>query len=327
MTANGPARVDRVRGALWGQFLGDALCLGSHWLYNLRERQRRFPDGINGFEPPAADHYHRGRHPGDGTHYADAATELLVAVAEHGAGLKDGGAEAYGQGLVKRCGDPAYSGFLDKPTRILLEREREWRRASPDVPYPYNDGADDEQTVTQARLAPLIALAATAPDRDQIVERWVRVCQNNDRSVAHAQVYATLLADCLDGVPLAAAIDRAVAAAPAPFDREIAERLEDAKAMLDLPAIHATGEVGRSCYLPNTFPSILHVLLKHGDDVETALLESVRAGGDNASRTAVVGAVLGAVHGLEGLPTDWLERLRSKQALAPLIDEVAERSA
>ena len=312
-------RAARIRGALKGQFVGDALCLGTHWIYNLRERARLFPNGIKGFEAPASDHYHRGRAPGEGTHYADAAVALLASVVER----RSFEAADYGRRLVAVYGAADYRGFLDKPTRILLEREREWRRAHPATTYAFQSGADDEQTVTLSRLAPVVVAHGRDADLDGRVEAAVRVCQDNDRAVAHALVYAHMLRDLIDGAPLVTAIEAAVAGAPEAYAREIGERLEDARAMLELPAIHATGEVGRSCYLPNTFPSILHVLLRHGDDLPAALLETVRAGGDNASRAAVVGAVLGAALGEAAVPEGWWQRLQARPALEPLIEALA----
>jgi ADP-ribosylglycohydrolase len=316
-----PSRAERIRGTLIGQFVGDAAALGTHWIYNLRERARAFPDGIAGFEAPAPDHYHRGRRPGDGTHYADAATALLESVAT--LGRLD--ARDYGRRMVAVYGDSNYAGFLDKPTRILLERVAAWARARPGEPYPFADGADDEQTVSICRLAPVVVAHARDGRLADRVEAAVRVCQNNDRAVAHGLVFADLLARLLDGAPLAGAIEAAIGAASGPYAPEIEDRLNDARAMVDLPAIHATGEVGRSCYLPNTFPAILHVLLRHGDDPATAILETVRAGGDNASRAAAVGALLGAAHGIDGLPAAWWERLAARPRLAPPIEALALR--
>ncbi len=314
-------RTDRIEGALKGQFVGDALCLGTHWLYNLRERARRYPKGIVGFERPAADHYHGSRAPGDGTHYADAAEVLLASVVErNGLDVRD-----YGRRLIARYGDPGYDGFLDKPTRILLEREREWGLRNPGQPYSFADGANDEQTVTMSRLAPVVVAHSRDGDLMERVEACVRVCQNNDRAVVHAQVYARVLARLLDGAPLLDAAAEAIETAPAPYAREIGERWDDARAMAELPAIHATGEVGRSCYLPSTFPAILHVIVRHGDDLATALLQTVRAGGDSASRAAVVGTWLGAVHGAGEVPPCWWGKLTARPYLEPRIAELAAR--
>ncbi|MBV9644140.1 MAG: ADP-ribosylglycohydrolase family protein [Verrucomicrobia bacterium] len=55
---------DRLRGAVWGQFIGDAAALGTHWIYDLDERQQLYPDGISGFEAPKEGHYHVGKKPG-----------------------------------------------------------------------------------------------------------------------------------------------------------------------------------------------------------------------------------------------------------------------
>jgi len=73
---------DRIRGAIWGQFIGDAFCLGSHWIYDLTELARRFPRGLKGFETPAAGHYHFGKKSGDLTHYGDGALLQLQSLAE-----------------------------------------------------------------------------------------------------------------------------------------------------------------------------------------------------------------------------------------------------
>ncbi|MBV8099512.1 MAG: ADP-ribosylglycohydrolase family protein, partial [Verrucomicrobia bacterium] len=58
---------DRLRGAVWGQFVGDAAALGTHWIYDLQELSAQFPGGVVGFESPQPGHYHEGRKPGDQT--------------------------------------------------------------------------------------------------------------------------------------------------------------------------------------------------------------------------------------------------------------------
>ena len=74
----------RIRGAIWGQFAGDAFCLGSHWIYDLTELERRFPGGPQGFESPVSGHYHFGKRSGDLTHYGDGALLLLQSLAKQG---------------------------------------------------------------------------------------------------------------------------------------------------------------------------------------------------------------------------------------------------
>jgi hypothetical protein len=48
-----PTTQSRVEGMIWGQFIGDAMCLGTHWIYNLADLQAFYPD-LKGFEPHRA---------------------------------------------------------------------------------------------------------------------------------------------------------------------------------------------------------------------------------------------------------------------------------
>jgi hypothetical protein len=38
------SKEDRLRGTVWGQFVGDAAALGTHWIYGLAELQPLYPD-------------------------------------------------------------------------------------------------------------------------------------------------------------------------------------------------------------------------------------------------------------------------------------------
>jgi hypothetical protein len=40
---NSPSLTDRLSGMVWGSLAGDAACLGSHWVYGLKELARLFP--------------------------------------------------------------------------------------------------------------------------------------------------------------------------------------------------------------------------------------------------------------------------------------------
>lgn len=46
----------RMRNALWGLFIGDALAMPAHWFYSLENIRRHFDGGIRGYEPPPHPH-------------------------------------------------------------------------------------------------------------------------------------------------------------------------------------------------------------------------------------------------------------------------------
>jgi ADP-ribosylglycohydrolase len=57
-------------------------------------------------------------------------------------------------------------------------------------------------------------------------------------------------------------------------------------------------------------PAIIYLLLKYGGQPELALTENTMAGGDNAYRGAVLGALLGQAHGMNAWPKRWIDGLK-----------------
>ena len=49
--------------------------------------------------------------------------------------------------------------------------------------------------------------------------------------------------------------------------------------------------------------------LLHAPDLETGVVDTVMRGGDTDTNAAIAGALLGAVHGLEAVPAQWVERV------------------
>lgn len=310
-----PVRRDRMLGAVIGQFIGDALCLGSHWYYDMEARERALPGGPQGFDRPVEGHYHAGREPGDPTHYGEAALLVLRSLARRrGLDVVD-----QGQLMVRCFGAPERRGYIDRTTRELLARWRTWHEQPGAEPYGFQDGADDDQNITTSRLAPLVVCHAGDPDLPARVEALVRICQSNPSAVAHARVHAAILLRLFDGASLTVAARAALGLAP---DEELRGLWPRVEAMLVRPVFEATGEFGRACALRSAFPAALHTALRHEDEPQEALLACCRAGGDNASRCALVGAWLGARHGLSGLPAAWVARLRDGAEIRRLTEAI-----
>ncbi len=66
---------------------------------------------------------------------------------------------------------------------------------------------------------------------------------------------------------------------------------------------------GISGYMYHTVPCVIQVWLKHPDDFAVGLKEIISAGGDTDTTGAILGAVLGARAGKEGIPAEWLENI------------------
>ena len=63
-----------------------------------------------------------------------------------------------------------------------------------------------------------------------------------------------------------------------------------------------------ACYIDSSFPAMLFIVYKYADSFEKAILANANAGGENVARGALVGALVGAAHGVEKFPK-WIHDL------------------
>ena len=73
-----------------------------------------------------------------------------------------------------------------------------------------------------------------------------------------------------------------------------------------------------ACYIEHAFPVTLYLAWKYADDFEAGLMANTHLGGDNYHRRMVMGALIGAAVGKEGIPGPWIRELKAHQALAAL---------
>lgn len=69
---------------------------------------------------------------------------------------------------------------------------------------------------------------------------------------------------------------------------------------------------GSHASLFETVPSVLYILTVHANSSEEAIVRAVNDTGDNDTIGAIVGAAVGALHGLAGLPHRWIEGLTGR---------------
>ena len=109
------------------------------------------------------------------------------------------------------------------------------------------------------------------------------------------------------------------------FLRTLTAEMPDASEFLDLVrravASAARGEstpafaasVGLSAgitgYVHHTVPACLHAWLAHPGDYRGAVMDVIRCGGDTDTTAAIVGGIMGAAVGRDGIPAEWREGL------------------
>lgn len=89
------------------------------------------------------------------------------------------------------------------------------------------------------------------------------------------------------------------------------------------PTTPPTGPV--SGYIVHTVDAALALAGKHPTDLRSAIVATVALGGDTDTVAAIVGGIVGARVGKEGIPTDWLDGILEPVWTMPRIEKLAQQ--
>lgn len=281
---------------LMGAHVADAASLGLHWIYDparvaavaqAHGRAAFAPLDPANFQGVPAYFAHGARQTGMLTQYGE-----VLALAIRSLNDSDGRFDvpAYQAAYAAHFGPGgAYVGYIDKPTRGTL--------ANLAAGQTDPSGIDDDQLPAVATLP---ALVVADPDA---LTRAIRVTNLGATATEYGLAFAVLLTRVLQGAPVAEALrDTAKQTSTA-----LSQSLTDALANTQSPTDYAE-TTGRACHLPMALPLAFHILA-HTNSFAAAVEANIRAGGDSAGRSIIIGAVMGAAHGIggaNGIPTDYL---------------------
>ncbi len=354
---------DRLRGALWGMFVGDALAMPVHWYYDLAALQRDFgtirdyqapkdfhPSSImslastgragrgsqegevvggvilKGKKPywgQPNTHYHRGMRAGDNTLNLLCVRVLIRAI--NAAGRYD----------------PAdflrdYVAFMTTPDRHNDTYAESYHRDffahyAHGLPPERCAGAEGHDTASiggLVSLPPVIFATLQAGDRaavDAALLTQLRLTHRSQKLERYARALGELLVRLLQDP----------ASRLGPLACTLAERLGFPAATV-IERIRRNRQsdldvIGRllspACYIDQSLPAALYLAARYTDDFEAALIANTNAGGDNCHRGAVLGAILGAALGDGAIPERWIRGLRACAELEEEIETFIARFA
>jgi ADP-ribosylglycohydrolase len=83
-------------------------------------------------------------------------------------------------------------------------------------------------------------------------------------------------------------------------------------------------ERGVSGYIFSTVPAVLQAWFTFGRDFRSGIIELIRCGGDADTAAAILGGIIGAGVGKEGIPAEWLEGLWEWPRSVPWMEALAE---
>ena len=291
------------KGMIFGSFMGDALALGPHWVYNTHVIDKKFGRVQQYLDPLTS--YHAGKKKGDFTHYGDQMLMLLEFLAT-AAGFDP---KRFGEAWKFFFND--YEGYRDKATLTTLQNMTEGKGLA-------DSGSSSDDLGGAARIAPILYAYAHEPESAiQAARQQTALTHHNPAVLDAAEFFTQLAVGALAGEKPSAVISALLK------DRfqstEIANALTLGLASRDEDTRTAIETFGQMCSVAAALPGTIHLIVKYENDFKEALVENVMAGGDSAARGMLAGMVLGARAGIDDLPRNWLETLNARSRIDKLL--------
>lgn len=291
-------------------FAADSLALGAHWIYDTDEIDRRI-GRVDALRKPLPDSYHAGKECGEFTHYGDQALVLLESLATTGEFSLPAFAASW------RALFTGYRGYIDKATTATLENMD--RNLPPD-----QCGSRSSDLGGAARIAPLVYWYEH--DRERLlatVRQQTAMTHNNPATLAGAAFIAKTAWEVLHGTDPIAAMENALEEGVADIDLDIRIRGGLDSAGKDTRTV--IKKFGQMCGIAAALPGAIHLIVTYGNDLQTALIENVMAGGDSAARGLVAGTILGAHLGESAIPETWRTGMTQAGRIAALLSARPDR--
>ena len=299
---------NKAEAMVLASFAADSLALGVHWIYDAEQIAKMF-GRVNDLLPPLPGSYHSSRQRGEFTHYGDQSFHLLQHLAESQGNFKQ---ERYARDwqLVFN----GYTGYMDRATRTTLKNMENGKA-------PKLCGSPSTDLGGPARIAPLLY---TFRHNLEISLRaaldYTALTHTGSGMLDGTMFLARSCFFIFQGASPREAFEQALEFGISDVDLDL--RLHKCLELKNRSVVQVVKEFGQMCSIHAALPGAVYAILCSPNDLEEALIETVMAGGDSAARGMVVGMVLGAYLGTDGIPERWLKSLINCQKIKTALDKL-----
>ncbi len=318
----------RIKGALYGLYIGDALAMPVHWYYDRDALKRDYgrvtdymapknphPGSIlsyKGYEPvnekgdilheqaqywgKKGIHYHQFLKAGENTLNLKTVTLLIDSLNEKGRYDADDYLERY----ISFMTTPG----MHKDTYVE-EYHRQFFTEYAKGTSPRKCGHEEKHIGGLVGLTPIVLFYYKDPERaKEAALEHLSLSHLGKLMEEAANVFIDILLAVLGGSQLRIEILKSTGSMLLPFDADTFLK------WLDQPDEEIVGgRFSAACYVNDSIPSVAYLAYKYSENPEECLIANTNLGGDNAYRGAVLGALTGAANGFDTWPERWVKGL------------------
>ena len=291
----------RAEAMVLGSLVADSLALGAHWIYDTAVIDNDL-GRIDSLRQPPNNSFHPTKQAGDFTHYGDQTLVLLESIAAQKKFDLDHFAQSW-QSLFEN-----YTGYRDHATKDTLKNFTAGKDS-------LSSGSESTDLGGAIRIAPLVY--TDRKNHEKLISdarHQTAMTHKNAMVVESAEYLADVVLLILNGSSPSMAIHKAA------IDRDKIQKIvENGLATRGHKTRDTIKAFGQMCDTAAALPGVIHLSTTYENDLETALVENVMAGGDSAARGMAVGMIIGAHLGKEAIPANWLRNMKSTDRITELL--------
>lgn len=292
----------KIKEAIMASFIADALALGVHWVYDTGAIKGKYGRLDKMIDPELAP-YHKNRKKGEFTHYGDQMMCLLKSLDSH-SGFDPAGFAADWQELFE-----SYDGYMDQATKQTLDNFKTGQTVS---------GSMSSDLGGAARIAPLALFYGD--DKEAFIKAAVAqtaMTHNQPAVISTARFFAAVAVNVLQGDTPIAALEKNLAQID---NQDVSTMVSDGLASKGEDTRKTISQFGQMCSVSGALQSCVHLIATYENDLETALIENIMAGGDSSARGMLAGFIIGAHQGVDNLPDAWTNEMSAHQKILDLMN-------
>lgn len=305
--------LDKIKGVLYGQAIGDAIGLGTEFLEK-RFIEIYYPQGYSHYNQIVPDRHRSRWKKGEWTDDTDQMLCILQSIIQN--------ETIYVRDIAQRILDWAFAGgrglgntvygVISSPTFLLRPHETAEQ-------FWVNSGKNVASNGAVMRTSILGVWDFRNTENVKLnTENVAKITHYDPRCVGSCVAVTFAISQLLQNEADCAKLTAETIEYTAGYDKRIKDYLalagekDTIKFHLDVPT-----SIG---YTLKALGAGFWALQQN--DFREAILEIVNQGGDADTNGAVAGGILGAKFGFSGLPKDWVEGLANKEKLDSLFDEL-----
>lgn len=334
---------DRAAGAIMGAMIGDALGLGCHWYYDLNQLKREFGEWISDYTTPKPGRYHYGCKAGDVSQSGQLLQFLLETLKEKGE-YDEGDFCSRVDALLATLDGTRNGGRYTQKDMVDVWRNRVVLKK------PWSESGSPHGDTTDSCVRAAAMAARYHSDLSTLVKMIVsnaRLQYKDPQLHTQSTAFGLTVACLISGMAypsISGHLMDLITKGVIPFssagakDRDSEEGVPEPDALLWSrycaraaahpqlqiePASVAPQMYGLSCAFYMILPGAYYLAGRYPNDFEKAVLSAINSGGQNLARASLVGALVGAMTGLSGIPERFIKGLTDGEQWVEIAKRIA----